>query len=117
MCCAISSRLGSGDLAVSQTTTPQTFAVHLPQLERPRAECERLAFLRLLPGLLATHRGQYVAVHDEQVVDSGPDAAELAARIVRRFAADVYVGLVSEQAEPVCRVGRARDVVRWESLP
>jgi hypothetical protein len=99
---------------VSQTTTPQTFEVHLPQPEQPRAERERLAFLRLLPGLLATHRGQYVAIHDEKVVDSGPDAAELAARVARRFATDGYIGLVNEEAEPICRVGRARDVVRWE---
>jgi hypothetical protein len=93
------------------------FEVHLPKPEQPRAERERLAFLRLLPGLLATHRGQYVAVHDEQVVDSGLEAAELAARVARRFGADGYVGLVSEEPEPVCRVGRARDVVCWESLP
>jgi hypothetical protein len=101
---------------VSQTSTPQTFAVQLPQPEQARAEHERLAFLRLLPGLLATHRGQYVAVHDEQVVDSGPDAAELAARVARRFATDGYIGLVSEEPEPVGRVGRARDIVRWDSL-
>ena len=101
---------------MNQATSTSPFEVHLPQPDRPKAERERLAFYRLLPGLLATHRGQYVAIHDEQVVDSGPDAAELAARAVRRFNADVYVGLVSEEAEPVCRVGGARDVVRWESL-
>jgi hypothetical protein len=101
---------------VNPTTSTPTFEVRLPQAERPKAERERLAFLRLLPGLLATHRGQYVAIHEEQVVDSGPDAAELAARAVRRFDTDIYVGLVSEEAEPVCRLGAARDVVRWESL-
>lgn len=36
-------------------------------------ERERTAFYRLLPELLATHRGQYVAVHGEQVADSGSD--------------------------------------------
>jgi hypothetical protein len=101
---------------VNPTTSTPTFEVLLPQPERPKAERERLAFLRLLPGLLATHRDEYVAIHDEKVVDSGPDAAELAARVVRRFKADVYVGLVSEEAEPVCRLGGARDVVRWEAL-
>ncbi len=64
-----------------------------------------MAFLRLLSGLLATHRGEYVAIHEEKVVDNGPDAAELAARAVRRFKADIFVGLVSEEAEPVCRRG------------
>lgn len=29
-------------------------------------ERERRAFFRLLPALLGTHRGQYVAVHDER---------------------------------------------------
>lgn len=101
---------------MSQTTTPQTFDVHLPKAEPHKAERERLAFLRLLPGLLATHRGQYVAIHNEQVVDSGPNSAELAARVVRRVAADIFVGRVSEEPEPICRLGRARDVVRWDSL-
>jgi hypothetical protein len=101
---------------MNPTTSTPTFEVHLPQPERPEAERERLAFLRLLPGLLATHRGEYVAIHEERVVDSGPDAAELAARVVRRVKADIYVGLVSEEAEPVCRLGGARDVVRWGVL-
>ena len=74
-----------------------------------------MAFQRLLPSLLETYRGQYVAIHDQQVVDSGTDAAELAARVVRRVKADIYVGFVSEVPEPVCRLGGARDVVRLES--
>jgi hypothetical protein len=112
----VSDRFLTGGKAVNPTTSTTTFEVHLPQPERPKCERERLAFLRLLPGLLATHRGEYVAIHEEKVVDSGPDAAELAARAVRRFKADIYVGLVSEEAEPVCRLGGARPVVRWEAL-
>jgi Family of unknown function (DUF5678) len=38
----------------------------------PLAE-EQRAFARLLPELLGTHHGQYVAVLHDQVVASGPD--------------------------------------------
>jgi hypothetical protein len=100
---------------VSQTAAPPTFEVHLPQPALPKAERERQAFLRLLPGLLQTHRGLYVAVHDGQVVDSGPNSAELADRVAQRVKTDIYVGLVSEQPDRVVRV-RARDLVHWESL-
>lgn len=102
--------------AMSKATTTGTFEVHLPQANHPnKADRERLAFQRLLPGLLPAYRGQYVAIHDEQVIDSGTDAAELAARVVRRVKADIYVGLVSDAPEPACRLGGARDVVRSES--
>src|SRR5947209_4793300 len=98
---------------MSKATTTPTYEVHLPQPNQPnKADRERLAFQRLLPSLLSTYRGQYAAIHNEQVVDSGADAAELAARVVRRVKADIYVGLVSEEPEPMCRLGGARDVVR-----
>ena len=100
------------------TTTQQTFEVHLPEPPPSKPERERRAFFRLLPELLATHRGQYVAVHGEQVVDSGPDPAQVAKRVWQRFGkTDIYVGLVGDDPEPVIRAGRARDVVRWGSLP
>lgn len=34
---------------------------------------EQKAFRKLLPSLLNTHRGQYVAIHEGQVVESGSD--------------------------------------------
>ena len=36
-------------------------------------EREYHAFRRLLPQLLATHRGRYVAIHQEEVADSGDE--------------------------------------------
>ena len=42
------------------------FSGHLPEASRTKYERERSAFYRLLPSLLATHFGQYVAIHDEQ---------------------------------------------------
>ncbi len=82
---------------MNPTTSTPTFEIYLPHPERPKAERERLAFHLLLPGLVTIHRGQYVAIHDEQVVDSGSDPAELAARVVRQFEADIDVGFVSEE--------------------
>ena len=101
---------------MSEAVARTTFEVRLPEPPLSKAERERRAFAHLLPQLLATHRGQYVAVHGEQVVDSGPDRIELVWRVLRRFKTDTYVGLVSEDPEPVGRVGRARNVVRWDAL-
>ena len=41
-------------------------------------ERERRAFVRMLPELLVTHRDQFVAVHQGQVVASGPDKISVA---------------------------------------
>ena len=72
--------------------------VGLPQTFNTKYECERLAFYRLLTLLLTTHRDQYVAIHNGQVVDSGMDRKVLVSRTLDRVQADIYVGLVS--AEP-----------------
>ncbi len=61
-------------------------------------EQERAAFYRLKPQLLQTHRDQYVAVHDSRVVDSDADDAELAKRVMAKYARQaVYIQLVSEE--------------------
>ncbi|HEV3144204.1 MAG TPA: hypothetical protein VGZ47_09995, partial [Gemmataceae bacterium] len=57
---------------------------------------EQQAFQRMLPGLLATHSGQYVAVHDGQVVDSGDDKLALAMCVLAKIGnVPIYVGLVT----------------------
>jgi hypothetical protein len=89
----------------------ETFEVVLPEPPLSKFERERRAFLRQLPDLLATHRGQYVAIHDEQVVDSGPDQVEVALRVRRRVGnVALYVHLVSDEPEPVYRSGVVRDL-------
>ena len=90
------------------TTTQQTFEVHLPEPPPSEFERDRRAFFRLLPELLRTHRGQYVAVHGDQVVDSGPERLEVVLRAQTRVRGGVYVGLVSDQPPPVCRSGIRR---------
>ena len=67
--------------------------------------------MRLLPRIFADYRGQYVAIHDEKVVDSGPGRLEVALRVLRRIGnVDIYVGLVSDQPELVSRSGVRRDL-------
>ena len=62
----------------------------------------RAAFFRLLPELLLTHKGKYVVVHNEEVVDIGDDFFAVA-RAVRASVGQtpIYVGLVSETPEMV----------------
>ena len=66
-------------------------------------EREYRAFLRLLPELLRTKRGQFVAIHDERMVDYGDDPIELIKRVHARYGyVPIHVDRVTEQpAEPV----------------
>jgi hypothetical protein len=77
-----------------------------PSTEPPsKWQCERAAYWRLLPSLFSHFRGQYVAVHEGQVVDSGDDEVELALRVYRRFGyVPIYVGHVAD--EPYVLLGR-----------
>src|SRR5262245_44355072 len=64
---------------------------------------EQQAFRRLLPELLRTHQGQYVAIHEGEVVESGPDKLAVAERAYARFGyVPINVTLVS--AEPTAPV-------------
>ncbi|MCY2994466.1 MAG: DUF5678 domain-containing protein [Planctomycetota bacterium] len=70
---------------------------------------ERSAYWRLLPDLVSQYRGQYVAVHDRQVVDSGENQVELALRVYQRFGyVPIYVGLVSDEPLRMLRVPTPR---------
>src|SRR5207245_432697 len=69
-------------------------------------ERERRAFLRLLPELLRTHGGRFVAVHDEQVIDSGDDPVALIKRVHARVGyVPIHVAEVAPrpQTEGSCR--------------
>jgi len=60
-------------------------------------ERERAAFERLKPQLLKTHRGKFVAVVDEQVVDLDTDRVRLALRVYDRFGyRPIYVQMIEE---------------------
>ena len=96
---------------MNDATSPQTFQVAVDTLPACKPDRARRAFFRLLPQLLASHRGEYVAIHDEQVVDSGPNRLEVALHVLQRVGnVDIYVGLVSDQPEPITRSGVRRDL-------
>jgi Family of unknown function (DUF5678) len=67
------------------------------------------AFQRLLPSLLATHAGKYVAIHNGQVVDTGDDQAEVAMRAYAKFGyVPMHVGLVTIEPRPIMRISSPR---------
>jgi hypothetical protein len=71
---------------------------------------EHEAFRRLLPGLLTTHRGQYVAIHLGQVIASGLDKVSVAMAALQQIGnVPIHVGLVSEHPEVVVRSGLRRE--------
>jgi hypothetical protein len=67
------------------------------QEQLQRLEPDRTAFQRLLPELLKTHKGQFVAIHKGEMVDADMDNRELAKRIYARKLFPIYIQLVSEQ--------------------
>ena len=94
---------------MNDTTTPRTFEVALPAAKVSKGEREYAAFLRLLPQLLATHRGQYVAIHEGQVVDADADDIALIRRVHARVGyVAIHVGLVTD-ALPVERMPHYRE--------
>lgn len=94
---------------MSAMATNSDIAVHLPAPELPKGEREYQAFLRLLPSLLATHRGQYVAIHEGQVVDSEASDVALIQRVQKRFGyVPIFVGLVTDE-QSVVRVPHYRE--------
>jgi hypothetical protein len=87
---------------MSHSNTSPLFTVETPHSELSKGEREYQAFLRLLPSLLSTHRGQYVAIHDGQVGDSDTDDIRLIQRVHERIGyVPIHVGLVTEQLSVV----------------
>ena len=96
---------------MSEPITFPATVLDLPVPRRNKWEHEYLAFRRLLPQLLATHKGQYVAIHDGQVVDCGEDKLALALRVLAKVGnVAIHVGLVTEEPEPIARSGVRRDL-------
>jgi hypothetical protein len=94
-----------------ETATPLPPEFRWPPPPRTKWEREYRAFLRLLPQLLATERGKFVAIHEERVVDSDRDEMALITRVLAKVGnVDIHVGLVSDLPEPVYRSGVVRDV-------
>jgi prevent-host-death family protein len=94
---------------VPATPRSSTARRHEGSLERA-FEREERAFDRMLAsGLLAAHRGRYVAVWKGRVVDADPSAAELVRRVGRRLGARVFfVGYAGAEEPEVDLPGQER---------
>jgi hypothetical protein len=89
---------------MTQTATEPVVEVQVPPVEREKGEREYRTFLHLLPQLLVSHRGQYVAVHNGEVVDSDMDDISLIQRVHARFGyVPIHVGLVTDRP-PLLRI-------------
>jgi PHD/YefM family antitoxin component YafN of YafNO toxin-antitoxin module len=69
-----------------------------PQQQLDRLQAERTAFQRLLPELLKTRAGQFVALRDGRLIDADTDENVLAQRIAARGFDRIYIQEV--RAEP-----------------
>jgi hypothetical protein len=81
----------------------------LPQPLETEWQRERRAFLRLLPSLLPSYRGQYVAIHEGKVVESGPELVPVALRAHQRYGnVPIYVDLVTDEPARIVRISGPR---------
>ena len=82
----------------------------LPTPPQDKWRSEQRAFHTQLPDLLKTHRGQYVAIHEGRVVESGKDKLAVAGRAYARYGyVPIFVSLVTEQPA-VVRIPSPRDI-------
>jgi len=101
-------------LKMSELSTQLTHEVKTSPRELSKGEREYEAFLRLLPELLLKYKGQYVAVHNGQVVDADMDDVVLVQRVHARIGyVPIHVGLVTDQV-PVVRIPHYREYRRGE---
>ena len=81
---------------MSDVTTLPAPVLSLDGATQTAWEAERSAFLRLLPTLLASQEGRYVAVHQGRVIAAGPDQVDVARQAYAHAGyVPVYVGLVT----------------------
>ena len=79
---------------------------------------EYAAFRRMLPALMQTHFGQYVAIHDEQVVASGADRLQVVNEALANAGnVAIHVGLVGPNPMPASRSGLLRDMTIEARMP
>lgn len=102
---------------MSQTTVPPIFEANVSLPAPTKGEQEYQAFLRLLPALLTTHLGKYVAFHHGQMVDCDASDIALVQRVHARFGyVPIYVGLVADP-QPIVRVPHYHQLVAREPRP
>lgn len=98
---------------MSVTETLPAPAVLPPFAADERWRQERAAFQRLLPKLLEDSVGQFVAIHNGQVVARGADKIEVAQQAYSQCGyVPIYVGLVTTSPPPVVRIPTPRAAAR-----
>jgi hypothetical protein len=81
----------------------------IPIPRKSKLNEEQEAYRRLLPDLLKTHRDLYVAIHEGQVVESGPDKLAVAATAYSRFGyLPILVTLVTDAPPNVVHIRSPR---------
>jgi hypothetical protein len=94
-------------------TLPQTLPAPTisPASANGKWQREYEAFARLKPQLLTSHAGQYVVIHDGEVVASGDDEVALALQFFAQHGnVPVHIGLVTPHPEPVARIPHYREL-------
>lgn len=82
---------------------------------REKWEREQRAFYRLLGGLLQTHRGQFVAIHNGNVVAAGSDLVDVALRAYAEHGRQpIYVDIVADHPLPAAHLPHYRQPSRPE---
>ncbi len=77
---------------------------------------EQEAFHRLLPDFRTSHRGQFVAIHEGRVVESGEDKLEVGRRAYEQFGyVPIFVSQVVETPVIPVRVPSPR--LCWTRIP
>ena len=96
---------------MSDTITLPSSTVNLAVSPRSKWEREFDAFRKMLPALLGSHRGCYVAIHDGKVADWGDDKLALALRVLAKVGnVAIHIGLVSEEPELITGSGIRREM-------
>jgi hypothetical protein len=94
---------------MSDATTLPAPDLRLREATHAAWEEERRAFLRLLPTLLSTHRGRYVAVHKGSIIADGSDQVEVAKRAYALVGyVPIYVGLITDEPTRPVRIASPR---------
>lgn len=89
--------------------TEQALESFLDQLEWEKLDIENAAYARLLPALLKAHEGEYIALHNGEVIASGPTLPELHLRVYHLLGnVPVLFKRVSAEPEPDLRIRSPR---------
>jgi len=117
---------GEHEFEITLRDTAPTFQVVLPDDDRPKRFPSRPtnpdlipefeAFERMLPELLKTRAGKYVALRGGVVVAVGDTEIDVLTAAHRQSPGTlVYPRLVTDQPQPIPRIGSPRVVRRGES--